>query len=397
MSRLKTVDAARGLAEFWVLAYHALLYLESPIVAGVIGGWQPDPPNPSKIQPLLSHYSFVPWLNDLIAPLRVGDLGVAMFFVISGFCIHWPAARAGESFRFNLGHYVKRRFWRLYPTHFVAVAGSMAMAAGLWWWIEGNGLGNCVQVPWSAFWAHFAMLQSQLPSTAPYTSCYNPNLWSLETEFQLYACYILTRPLTNRIGWKRFLYGCLAISLAWMWWTQNMPYWPCKTCAIGHLLSWNIGAYIAECICRGTDPRPTIGWLTFATVFVAGVLPIALPFHAIRFMCAAVATSWILWAICQREYRTGLTFKGCDWFGWWGARSYSLYLWHAPILRVFVVLVAVQAPWVRNNYYLALVVAFIGAATSLYAARFSYWLVERHFIRQPVKTSAEPDLAIATV
>src|SRR5262249_25691854 len=116
--RLKTIDAARGLAEFWVLAFHALTYLGYGAPGGVIGPC-PLPTNGSAaaIPPLIDSMS-TNWLKPFLHPLFYGNLGVSVFFVVSGFCIHWPAARAGRDFQFNLGYYCKRRFWRLYPTHF---------------------------------------------------------------------------------------------------------------------------------------------------------------------------------------------------------------------------------------------------------------------------------------
>src|SRR5262249_20147981 len=158
-------------------------------------------------------------------------------------CIHWPAARLGQEFRFKLGYYCKRRFWRLYPTHFVAVVGSMLLATALWGWITSNGLGHCVTVPWSVWWARFFMLQAQLPDTCQYQYVYTPNLWSLETEFQLYAAYIILRPLANRIGWSRFLlFMLLPISIGWIAWATDRwgvgMIWPIQTCCIGHLFTW---------------------------------------------------------------------------------------------------------------------------------------------------------------
>jgi peptidoglycan/LPS O-acetylase OafA/YrhL len=394
MQRLKSIDAARGLAEFWVLGFHALVYLQMGAPGGVIGPYPlPKDGSEAVVPPLISAANHN-WIRQLATPLMVGQLGVAIFFVVSGFCIHWPAARAGRDFQFRLGYYVKRRFWRLYPTHFVAVCGSMLLAWLLWSWIQGNGLGQCAKVPWSAWWAHFAMLQAQLPDTAQYSYCYNPNLWSLETEFQLYGCYIFLLPLARRFGWRNVLFGTLAISLWWMkyahdrwqgygWMTIG------QTIFIGHLFSWTIGAYVAECLCRGESPVNAIGWSVFATGTV-NVVFVAIPSVPLTFMGTATASAWVLWFLVNRESRRGETFRGCAWLGWWGHRSYSLYLWHAPILRVFIVVAALQAPWIGNNYYYAYGLALVAALACLYFARFSYWAVERHFINPVSQISVVP-------
>jgi peptidoglycan/LPS O-acetylase OafA/YrhL len=379
-ARVAVIDAARGFAEFWVLGFHAVVYLQLGVTAGVIGPC-PTPGGYSYLAPLAANYSNN-WLWQLMAPFRIGNLGVAIFFVISGFCIHWPAARAGQDFQFNLGYYVRRRFWRLYPTHFVAVVGSMFLAVAMWHWITSNGMGDCIKVPWSVWWAHFFMVQAQLPVTCQYQWVYNPNLWSLETEFQLYAAYILLRPLANRIGWSRFLlFVLLPVSIGWMAWATS--YWgvgmsfPVQTCCIGHLFTWMLGAYVAECLCRGADPRhligkSAIGLLVYETMFGS--------IFTADFMACAMVTAWLLYVLLLREVQSAKTFPGCQRLGWWGMRSYSLYLWHAPILRTVVILVAVQLPWVRDSYYYAFGVAVFGAVTALYVARFAYWAVERHFI-----------------
>jgi hypothetical protein len=71
-------------------------------------------------------------------------------------------------------------------------------------------------------------------------------------------------------------------------------------------------------------------------------------------------------------------------------------------LRAIVIIVAVQASWVRDSYYYAFGVAVFGAVTSLYVARFAYWAVERHFIGKgkpagvPIRTTASgPDGQVA--
>jgi peptidoglycan/LPS O-acetylase OafA/YrhL len=388
------MDAARAFAAFWVLACHALLYLEIANVGGVLGEG-PRPNDPAQFGPLLSPSSN-PRLRQILKPLSRGNLGVPIFFVISGFCIHWPAARGGRNFRFNLPYYIKRRFWRLYPTHFVAVCGSMLLAWLLWLWIEANGLGNCVQVPWRVWWAHFAMLQAQLPSTADWMYCYNPNLWTLETEFQLYGCYIVLLPLARWIGWRKVLFGTLAISLWWMYGDRSddsIGWRVCRgTICLRHLFSWTIGAYVAECLCRRESPVHAIGWSVFA---IAATDTLWVPLPSLTFMGAAIASAWVLWFLVKREAWEGETFKGCDWLGWWGQRSYSLYLWHSPILRVFVMLAAIQAPWIRHSYYYAYGLAVISALAALYVARFSYWAVERHFVNPASPISPLPPPALA--
>ncbi len=55
-----------------------------------------------------------------------GFLGVPLFFVISGFCIHLPLA--GKSTPLDPRSFAIRRFFRLYPLYFIVFVCVMALA-----------------------------------------------------------------------------------------------------------------------------------------------------------------------------------------------------------------------------------------------------------------------------
>lgn len=89
-SRFALLDPLRGVAALWVFAFHLSL---SP-------AWERE-------------------LPALFAVLRQGDLGVPMFFVISGFCIAAAgrsAARDGAVVTF-----LRRRLRRIYPPYWASV------------------------------------------------------------------------------------------------------------------------------------------------------------------------------------------------------------------------------------------------------------------------------------
>src|SRR4029079_6353157 len=98
------VDVLRGIAILLVVVYHSF---------GSTWGW------------------WVPWAgwtsdfrsapNDALIwlyPVTAAWVGVPLFFVISGFCIHYSFLRRGQ---FNAREFVWRRFWRIYPAYFVAL------------------------------------------------------------------------------------------------------------------------------------------------------------------------------------------------------------------------------------------------------------------------------------
>src|ERR1700685_485915 len=57
-------------------------------------------------------------LSGLVAlPLNLGSLGVAIFFVVSGFCIHLSFQQQGKRY----SDFFIRRFFRIYPAYLAAV------------------------------------------------------------------------------------------------------------------------------------------------------------------------------------------------------------------------------------------------------------------------------------
>jgi peptidoglycan/LPS O-acetylase OafA/YrhL len=168
------------------------------------------------------------------------------------------------------------------------------------------------------------------------------------------------------------------VVLAHRYWGQQFATsFVIDACCIGHLFTWTIGAYVAECLCRHRDARPLIGWSAFALFLYWTMVG---SFSTAGFMGAGIATAWVLYVLVARETHSQKTFPGCGRLGWWGARSYSLYLWHAPVIRVFVVLASVQARWIEDSYYYAFGLAVVAAVAALYVSRLAYWLVERYFI-----------------
>src|SRR4051794_24338586 len=103
--RLASVDFLRGFAALAVVFHHALFYDAPPS----------NPPGYFRVAYSILHH---------------GQLGVPLFFVISGFCIHlnW-ARRYAESGQQGLDflRFWKRRFHRLYPPYFIALYLSMGL------------------------------------------------------------------------------------------------------------------------------------------------------------------------------------------------------------------------------------------------------------------------------
>src|SRR5262249_40945938 len=107
--RSGAIDALRGVAILLVVAYHAGP-LEFRMPSYRDDGWLALPS--------------LGWRWLAVPVFHCGFPGVPLFFVLSGFCIHLRAARtrAGAAARPRLRDFFLRRFWRIYPPYWIALA-----------------------------------------------------------------------------------------------------------------------------------------------------------------------------------------------------------------------------------------------------------------------------------
>ena len=113
--KLNGIEAGRGVAASAVVLYHAA-----------------------------RHLNFNYGMKPLMSAFQFGHAGVDFFFVISGFIILYVHYRdIGTPAR--LGHYIVRRFTRVMPTYWVALALTVAMSVA-----AGHGLPSVDDVAWSA-------------------------------------------------------------------------------------------------------------------------------------------------------------------------------------------------------------------------------------------------------
>src|ERR1700730_6489329 len=108
-ARLRSIDALRGIAALGVVLHHTLDHPTG--LPGSLSKW------PLYLIQLCSSFGYI---------------GVFLFFVISGFCIHlqWAKARAaGQVAEIRFGPFWKRRIRRLYPPYIIALAAYLVIAA----------------------------------------------------------------------------------------------------------------------------------------------------------------------------------------------------------------------------------------------------------------------------
>lgn len=184
-ARLISIDALRGMAILAVLAIH--------IPHDAPGGWRENP------------FFFPSWLSEF------GYLGVPLFIVVSGFCIHRRAAQARQisgSYAFSWSAFWVRRFIRLYPPYLVAIGVSIGAAFFLHDRVEDPAS----MLGWDLV-THLLLIHNLTWEYA--TGLGNGAFWSLGTEEQLYALYFVMLLLLTRRGVWHAVAVAGAVTVCW--------------------------------------------------------------------------------------------------------------------------------------------------------------------------------------
>ena len=317
-----------------------------------------------------------------------GYIGVFLFFVISGFCIHlqWAKSRAAgiDEPEIRFGSFWKRRIRRLYPPYIITLLLFMLLTA------------STVGIDVTRFFVydlgmHLLMLHNLDPHT-----CYTINgvFWTLAIEEQLYLAYFLLLFIRVRWGWGVTIAVCLFARLAWMGlshvvWLKTGFGIPVPEAAASHWFTWALGALGVEVFFGLTTLR---GWsrdLRLATVLIviASALSTYLPW--IPKDTLVHNTSWFLihplWGLgffivvnrtvlAEQSWLRQATLPSLvSVFSTLGVFSYSIYLTHELVI---------MQSWLWANpgwWQLANVVVVVLPSTIIFAWVF-FWFCEKPFM-----------------
>jgi peptidoglycan/LPS O-acetylase OafA/YrhL len=204
--RLQSVDVLRGLAILAVVCNHIPHY--------AIGGFRNNP-----------------WFFPALA-MDFGYLGVPLFVVISGFCIHRRAAirkSRGDCQPPDWIGFWKRRFWRLYPPYVVAIAFSFICESA----ISNKSLLETFDM--ADLFTHLFLVHNLTSQYAGGLG--NGAFWSLGMEEQLYFLYI---PLVFLRLRKSMAFSVLIAACTTLGWRVLMGsgLLPAHICGLGSWSAW---------------------------------------------------------------------------------------------------------------------------------------------------------------
>jgi peptidoglycan/LPS O-acetylase OafA/YrhL len=384
---LGVLDGLRGLAALYVVAFHStrFLWAHGPGVAFVA----------TATTTAAVHI----WLTAM----QYGQQAVLLFFVLSGFCIHYRQARTAATdptrkSSFNLVDFARRRFRRLYPVLLVAIAATAALdfagstinpavyngSPGLYDGVLGHPFNQDLVVRSYAVATLLGNLLLQATTVVPAFGS-NDALWSLTYEFWFYAAYPIFLLMSRPLGPWRTLSVVTVVSLVGLALTRlsaiPVPY-PVGAVA-SHWATWVSGAVVAELYVSRSQriPPRVLG-------VIGGVIVVAL--LLLRPGGGPAKASWqdlpwglalgmlLAWAMLSSpRSAAGRTLEtAARLLKPLGNISYSLYVLHLPWVLFLAAVWLALAPVLPLGP--ELIVA--GVASSLAMATICWYFVERHFI-----------------
>ena len=319
--RIPSLDGARAIAVSLVFAWHVLVHADLPLI------WRID----------------------------YGNLGVRVFFVISGFLItSLLLAERQRTGGISLPSFYVRRVFRIFPAYFVFLLVMAALLPTGWLVLHKVDF-----LPSAAFFSDYKTPHDALGHT-----------WSLSVEEQF---YLLWPGAIVLLGLRRAVYACIALLVIAptfrmlvdlsVWPEKPMRGFECVSDALawGCLLAcareqlWNNPLY------RRLVSSPYVGLIPLATLLFMGVVVVR---DRVLYDTIGIAILNVgLVMMLDRYMRfpdTTWTGRWLNWapMAWIGTISYSLYLWQEPLtsltrpLPVIVEMLAAFALATLSRYFI---------------------------------------------
>ncbi len=334
------------------------------------------------------------------------NVGVTIFFVISGFLLYRPyvaARRAGQR-PVGLSRYALRRFFRIFPAYWLALA-VLGIYPGLYGAFTGN------------WWVYHGLLQIYpIYKIGPdcvtkVQGCGLVQTWSLAIEVSFYVALplfaFLMGQMTARrsrrtwLGWETFvLVGFSVLSMFVNLGSLAHPRFQWLHSSIFANFSWfaiGMGLAVASVALSDREERsrlirlvvrwPSVTWVSAAGLFVFLGLWLPLTANPMDFTTTQRVAEHLLFGLIAAllllpaifgDGTRGVVRRGLanPLLSWLGRISYGIFLWHLVITFKLAEVGVLSLP---GNRFLNLTVATLVVSAAV--AAISYYAVETPLIR----------------
>ena len=342
--RLLFIDGLRGIAALVVAVGHAM------------GMVPPDHPSTPIWAAGLDQLLVWPWL--------FGRPMVWLFILLSGFALYWSeeSRRGAGKGPTKPMSYFKRRAWRILPVYYVALALGLlvVIGAGRLLLEPSASLNTFAPITLDGLLAHLVLVHNIDPAWIYQVS---PPLWSIAVEAQLYLLFPLFFVLRSKIS----VYGAVIALVAAVWVANQMLNFQ----FFSLIELFGLGALLAHVGRRWAAPRGVLLIVTVLCLLVALSRP-TIPAKAEEMLWALGFSALVLALIRTPVSR----WNPPSWrpLVWLGARSYSLYALHFPVLLAGWALVGRLG---LPKEIETLIMATAGIAAAIGIAHLSYRWIEQ--------------------
>ncbi len=260
-----------------------------------------------------------------LLPATFGWAGVAIFFVVSGFCIHLSYLQASSK---DWRTFYIRRFFRIYPPYLLALIVFAFV-------FPRTRLSFHSLSDWAQLGSHLLLLHN---FDEKLIFGINPSFWSIAVEAQLYLLYPLLITVAKRIGWRKTLIVLCILELSLRGFAgiyatvtgNEVPRWVSGS-PLFYWYSWAIGAALAEAFAKKQvlpfSTTPPILWFSLAicTWLIRPLAPCS-------FLLFSVLTATVIAKSLNHNLLPTLQNSVLAHFRVLGVWSYSFYLLHQPLI-----------------------------------------------------------------
>jgi peptidoglycan/LPS O-acetylase OafA/YrhL len=321
--RIPSLDGARAVAVALVFAWHLLVHADLPLI------WRVD----------------------------YGNLGVRVFFIISGFLItSLLLAERERSGTLNIPDFYVRRVFRIFPAYYVFLLVMAALLPTGWLILHKVDF-----LPSAAFYSDYQTGHDALGHT-----------WSLSVEEQF---YLLWPGAIVLLGLRRAFYACVALLLVAPAFRMlvDLSLWPETPMrgieCVGDALAWGcILACAREKLWNNRLYQRLVSSPYVALIPLATLLFMAVVLVRARILYDTIGIPILNFGLVlmldryMRFSDTTWTGRWLNWapLAWIGGISYSLYLWQEPMtsltrhLPVIVVILGTLALATASRYFVEL-------------------------------------------
>lgn len=374
--RLEFLDGIRGICALYVALYHAALFTGNGI---------------EKTQ-------FTGLLRPVTYLLEFGHYSVAVFIVLSGFCLTIPVALSeNKDLRGGFKTYIRRRAHRILPPYYFALLFSLLLIWAL----------PLMQTPHDTAW------DSKLPVNLEGIVTHlllvhnihthwifkiNGPLWSVATEWQIYFTFPVLLLLWRRYGLGVATAAAVIVGvLPELVLPHRVSFWWLHPWYLG-LFGIGMAAAIVAFDTNGAAEKlkraASNGWIVSGLVLlVVAILAASKPLRLsltftevmVGLAVSAVIVHYTLKEHAMQDRPLLLRFLNGKVAVGLGAFSYSIYLIHSPILAA-INLYTLNLQMTDNVRLLFMLL--VAVPVSVLIAYVFYLLVERRFLNMPPKAAA---------